>query len=170
MESIGVIRTSRDGHVGGPLRRSQQSHSTIEGRRARVHLSFSERTDATRREKEGGERKRREGIERRMIQRQRQCELISGDGGVVVVLAGVGRRRVGVGLRVRPVASVAVRELVVNLKASSNLSPNLSLSPSLSLSRPSLSPSWTSIRASHRPANHDMAFRRKISSTRICVL
>lgn len=117
-----------------------------------------------------GERKRREGIERRMIQRQRQCELISGDGGVAVVLAGVGRRRVGVGLRVRPVASVAVRELVVNLKASSNLSPNLSLSPSLSLSRPSLSPSWTSIRASHRPANHDMAFRRKISSTRICVL
>jgi hypothetical protein len=61
MESIGVIRTSRDGHVGGPLRRSQQSHSTFEGRRARVHLSFSERTDATRREREGGGEEKKRG-------------------------------------------------------------------------------------------------------------
>ena len=40
MVSFGAIRTSRDGHVGGHARRSQQS--TFEETRAREHLSFSE--------------------------------------------------------------------------------------------------------------------------------
>lgn len=40
MESIGVIRTSQNGHVvGSPAR---QSRSTFEGMRDGVHLSFSE--------------------------------------------------------------------------------------------------------------------------------
>lgn len=63
MESIGVIRTSQNGHVvGSPAR---QSRSTFEGMRDGVHLSFSEqqmqRADSAERKTEGrvgGDRER----------------------------------------------------------------------------------------------------------------